>query len=243
MKNILKLLAGIVLLGYLAFAFVRMSGGQNEAACKRVDIEVTDSARATFISESDVRDLLEAKRLYPEGIPMNRINSSEIEKALEGHQFILSAQCYKTADNVVHVKVTQQLPVMRILSNDGGNYFIDECGKRISKGSLPADVVVATGDITPQYAKKYLAEVGRVLQKDDFWNSQIEQLNVRKDGTMEFIPRVGNHVVYLGEPVDVEDKLHRLRVFYKKVLGKVGWNKYSEIDVEFGNQIVCTKKE
>ncbi|MFA6820046.1 MAG: cell division protein FtsQ, partial [Bacteroidaceae bacterium] len=34
-----------------------------------------------------------------------------------------------------------------------------------------------------------------------------------------------------------------LKVFYQKVLCKVGWNKYNRIDVEFGNQIVCTKNE
>ena len=41
----------------------------------------------------------------------------------------------------------------------------------------------------------------------------------------------------------VNSKLDRTLTFYKYGLNKVGWNKYSYIDVEFDNQIVCRKRE
>lgn len=243
MKSVLKFIVGLALLAYLVLAVTKFRKGENTEACSGVDIEVTDSSKAAFISANEVRVLLERKHLYPEGIPMNRISSTEIEKALKAHQFILDAQCYKTADNVVHVKVSQRLPVMRIMSCNGSNFFIDGKGMRMSKVHYPADVVIATGAITPTYAHRYLAPIGKYLQNNDFWNSQIEQLNVLADGSVEMVPRVGNHIVYLGAPVKVDSKLNRLKVFYQKVLCKVGWNKYNRIDVEFGNQIVCTKNE
>lgn len=243
MKSSLKLIVGLALLAYLVFAVTKFRKGENVEACKNVDIEVTDSSKAAFISANEVRTLLERTHLYPEGIPMNKINSTEIEKTLKVHQFILDAECYKTADNVVHIKVSQRLPVMRIISCNGSNFFIDGKGMKMSKIHYPADVVVATGAITPTYAHRYLAPIGKYLQGNDFWNSQIEQLNVLADGTVEMVPRVGNHIVYLGAPTKVESKLNRLKMFYQKVLCKVGWNKYNRIDVEFGNQIVCTKKE
>ena len=55
-------------------------------------------------------------------------------------------------------------------------------------------------------------------------------------------PRVGDHIVYLGKLDQFEDKLDRLKVFYKKALNEVGWNKYSRISLEFNNQIICTKR-
>lgn len=243
MKSLLKLFIGIALLAYIILAVTKFSKGDNTEACKHVNIEVTDSAQAVFISGNEVKRLLEKKHLYPEGIPMNKIQLAEMEKVLESHQFILDAQCYKTANNAVYVKVSQRLPVMRIISTDGSNYFIDSQGKRIQCSKFPADVIVATGFITPRFAKKYLAAIGRHLQADAFWNSQIEQLHVLSNGAVELIPRVGNHIIHLGPPVKVEQKLERLRLFYSKVLNKVGWNKYNRIDMEFSNQIVCTKKE
>ena len=44
---------------------------------------------------------------------------------------------------------------------------------------------------------------------------------------------------------DVEDfinrKMDRLEKFYKYGLSQAGWNKYSYINIEFDNQIICTK--
>ena len=56
------------------------------------------------------------------------------------------------------------------------------------------------------------------------------------------VPRVGKHIVYLGQPQNVKNKLERLRKFYRHGLNKVGWNKYSRINVEYGNQIICKRK-
>ena len=67
------------------------------------------------------------------------------------------------------------------------------------------------------------------------------QLNVLSDGSVEMVPRVGNHVIYLGKPVNLSQKLDRLEKFYRYGLSKAGWNKYSYINLEFDNQIICKK--
>ena len=48
---------------------------------------------------------------------------------------------------------------------------------------------------------------------------------------------------HLGKLDNFENKLARLKEFYKKGLNQVGWNKYSRINLEFSNQIICTKRE
>ena len=58
---------------------------------------------------------------------------------------------------------------------------------------------------------------------------------------MELIPRVGDHIIVIGTLTDYSDKLARLKLFYEKVLNQVGWNKYRKINIEFSNQIICTK--
>ena len=40
----------------------------------------------------------------------------------------------------------------------------------------------------------------------------------------------------------VEKKLARIEKFYRYGLSQAGWNKYSYINVEFDNQIICKKK-
>ena len=41
----------------------------------------------------------------------------------------------------------------------------------------------------------------------------------------------------------VNNKLSRLEKFYRYGLSQAGWNKYSYIDIEFDNQIVCKRRD
>ena len=87
-----------------------------------------------------------------------------------------------------------------------------------------------------------LTKVGNVLLADKFWQDQIVQVNVLSNGTLEMVPRVGDHILFLGAPVNVDKKLERLRKFYLYGLNEAGWNKYSYSSVEFDNQIICKRK-
>jgi cell division protein FtsQ len=102
---------------------------------------------------------------------------------------------------------------------------------------------VATGHISKKYAQKSLTRIGNFLIHNPLWRSQIEQVNVLTDGSMEVIPRVGDHIVYLGQPVGLDKKFTRLEKFYRYGLSKAGWNKYSYINLEFDNQIICKKTQ
>ncbi|MDO5446276.1 MAG: hypothetical protein Q4F34_00670 [Prevotellaceae bacterium] len=85
--------------------------------------------------------------------------------------------------------------------------------------------------------------MGYTLIKDNFWKDEIEQINVLQTGAVELVPRTGSHIIYLGDPVSIDKKMERLYKFYKYGLNKIGWNKYSYINIEFSNQIICTKKK
>ena len=102
---------------------------------------------------------------------------------------------------------------------------------------------MATGPISRAYAKRVLTRIGNTIASDKFWQSQVVQLNVLADGSIEMVPRVGDNIVYLGRPVGVQRKLDRLRKFYKYGLSRVGWDRYSYISLEFDNQIICKKRQ
>ena len=84
--------------------------------------------------------------------------------------------------------------------------------------------------------------MANLIIRDKFWKNQIVQLNILNDGSVEIVPRVGNHIAYLGQPVGISKKLDRLRKFYRYGLSQAGWNKYSRISVEFDNQIICKRR-
>lgn len=83
---------------------------------------------------------------------------------------------------------------------------------------------------------------GKFVQDDEFWSNQIQQIYVADNGEVELVPRVGEHTVLLGAPTRVEEKLARLKEFYTEGLNKVGWNKYSALNLKYDNQVICKKK-
>ena len=143
---------------------------------------------------------------------------------------------YVTVDN-------QRIPVLRVMSANGENYYLDNKGTVMPPSAkCVAHLAVATGKIDKNFAKNKLYPFGMYLQNDPFWNAQIEQIHVLSGKTVELVPRVGDHLIYLGRIDGYERKLKRVKVFYQKALNQVGWNKYSRISVEFDNQVICTRR-
>ena len=171
-------------------------------------------------------------------------SESWMEEALAHHPLIDGVECYKTPGGRVCVEVSQRLPILRVMSDNGDNYYLDDKGSIMPPGAkCVAHLPVVTGYVEKSFAMRDLYKFGVFLQQNEFWDAQIEQIHVLPDKNIELVPRVGDHLVYLGRLDNFEQKLKRLKVFYEKGLNQVGWNKYSRINVEFSNQIICTKRD
>lgn len=242
-KWIIRIL-DLLLLVYLGFAVSSFNNPDDHASvCTKVNIEIADDSTDGFLSPKEIKNILEQKKLYPLNNPMRYVDTRRIETELKSSSFVKDVQCYKTQDGHVCIRLTQLLPIVRIQSIKGDDYYVDDNGRIMRNDKYAADLIVATGHITKEYAQKKLAPIVRYINHSELWNSQVEQLYVLPDGTIEMIPRVGDHVVYLGEPEHIQEKLERLDLFYQNVLNKVGWNKYRYINLEFDNQIICKKKQ
>jgi cell division protein FtsQ len=81
------------------------------------------------------------------------------------------------------------------------------------------------------------------LEKNEFWNAQIVQINIREDSKVELVPRVGDAIILLGSFERYEAKLKKLEKLYTKGFNVVGWNKYKVINLEYKDQVVCSRSE
>lgn len=241
-KRILLTILLLIISAYLVVAITAFNRKPADAQCLGVELIISDSLHADFITISEVKSMLKQQQLTPDGELLSSISTDSLEQVLGKHPLIDQVECYKTPSGNICIEVAQRIPIMRIMSNNGENYYLDNKGMLMpSNTKCNAYLPVATGNINKSFATKELHNFALFLQQDRFWNSQIEQIHVLNNQTVELVPRVGSHTIYLGKLTQVENKLERVKQFYKKALNQVGWNKYSRINVEFGNQIVCTK--
>ena len=210
--------------------------------CSEVKIDIQEGVVKGFLNPDEIKAQLQHAHLYPLGDPMEQVNSRKIEEKLLQNPFVESVQCYKTQSGRVHITLAQRLPVIRVKADNGDDYYVDTYGNIMPNTQYVSNLVIATGQISRPYAQKVLSRVGNFLIRNKLWFCQAEQINVLDDGTIEMIPRVGEHIVYLGQPTGLGRKFSRLEKFYKYGLPKAGWNKYSYISVEFDNQIICKKR-
>ncbi|MBR3454543.1 MAG: cell division protein FtsQ [Bacteroidaceae bacterium] len=245
LKKIFFILLFFAVLGYVIYAMTNMSSYDPEEKCTDVVLVVEDNPNAGFIDKKGVEALLKEKNLFPMGEKMVDIDTRTIEQTVGQNPFIENVECYKTPDCKLCLHVVQRTPVMFIMPDNAESYFVDAKGSIIPGVSYPVNMPVATGNISKEYAAKQLAEFACYLRDNSFWNKQVEQVNVIVDRNnkrvVEIVPRVGNHIVYMGSIKDYQKKLKRLRTFYEKAMKEVGWNKYKRINLEFDNQIICTK--
>lgn len=243
-KRILLCIVMLLIIAYLTIATTVFSEKPANRVCHKMEFAIKDTSNSRLITKDEIDELLKQKGIYPVGKKMEDIESKTIEKILCAHPLIGNAECYKTAGDIVCIEINQRIPVLRIMSNNGDNYYIDAKGRIIPPGAnCLVHLAIATGDVKKSFAMKELSQFGSFLQNDPFWRSQIEQINVLQNNEIELVPRVGDHIVFLGKLDHFEAKLGKLKQFYEKALNQVGWNKYARISMEFGNQIICTKKE
>lgn len=235
----LLLLAGIII--YLVFAFTNFTRHGDQTICRNVSFTIADSSHAGFITRDEADRLLHESGLYPIGKKMEQVDIAAIEKALKKNAFIDSVSCYKSPNGAVNILIEQRLPLMRVIANNGEQYYIDSKGNQMNPQGYVADLIVATGDITRSFARKQLVQIGRFLQEDAFWNNQIEQINVLPNKHLQLVPRVGCHIIDFGTTDSISSKFRNLYAFYEKVLPQVGWNKYKNVSVEHISQIICKK--
>ena len=242
-KKILVVTFNVIIGIYLLLAVTAFNRpAEKDVVCDGVKVTIEKGMIEGVLTAADVTRMLNEGRVNPIGKSMADVNLRTMEELLERQELIENAECYKAQNGLVNIRVTERVPVVRVLAANGDDYYVDKDGRTLQNTGYVCNLMVATGYISRPFASNVLAPLGRIIMADDFWRNQIEQINVLPDNTVEMVPRVGEHIIYLGQPVGVVKKLERLRKFYQYGLSQAGWNKYSRISVEYSNQIVCKKK-
>ncbi|MDR2495887.1 MAG: cell division protein FtsQ/DivIB [Tannerellaceae bacterium] len=242
MPRIIAVIASLCLLAYIVIATVFLKKAEREETCLEMQTVIRSRNDKPLISEADIVASLKKADLYPVGKSLSLVNTDRIELEVMRIGLLSDVEAYKTPANIVKLSVTEKVPILRVMTS-GSDYYVDRDG-----GMMPANpkyatyVPLAAGYVEKSLATSDLYEFALYLQEHDFWNNQIEQIYIRPDGEVELVPRAGNHRIILGRFERFEEKLNHLKLFYEQAIPKMGWEKYSNINLKYKNQIVCTKK-
>lgn len=240
--------AGTALIVFLIAAMRK----RDDKVCKGVDIEIMDVKNNLFADKNDIGGML--RHIMPEikGKPLREFNLREMEKTLEGNIWVKDAELFFDNNETLRVKVWEREPMARIFTTGGKSYYIDKEFVRLALSTkFSARVPVFTGcpldktkwnDADSVFLRQ-VKTISEFVTANEFWMAQVAQVNYNDKKQFEVVPTIGNHLVVLGEGNNLEAKFKKLRLFYKEVLAKAGWNLYTAIDIQYKGQIVATRKD
>jgi cell division protein FtsQ len=259
MRKVLQILLLIPVLYLIILPFF-LSASASTRPCSRISINIVDSSDYHFVTKRQLLNLVYGNGGNIIGKPVKEIKVPDIESRINTLRELKEAEVYTSIDGTLHVFIDQRNPVMRVMPDEGGDFFVDEDGFLFRRRNLYTPrlhIVEGNINITPAMLDsvsildtmikntilKDVYQFVNYIDNSSFWSAQIDQIYVNNKDEIDLIPRVGNHTIHLGTFENYRDKLKNLGAFYDKVMPEVGWNKYSVINLEFGDQIVCKRRQ
>ena len=245
-REITIITAVVVLFGLIAFT-ERM---KDEVTVSAVQISLENLYDNHYLDEKDIMKLM---RLNPEnlkGASLSKLNFSEIEQRIRKSPYVRNAELFSDLKGNLMVNVSLRRPIARIVQSNGPDGYIGEDGTIIPVSEkFSSRVILVSGDFVPRLLKLdniHELEEGRqlmrmldLIREDPFWKAQIAQIDLDGKAKAVMFPQVGDETIEFGKPDDLETKFRKLKVFYKEIFPRVGWNKYDRINVEYEGQVVA----
>jgi cell division protein FtsQ len=236
----------LVLFGLIAFT-ERMKG---EVTVSNIQISISNVHENHYLEEKDVIKLMRLNMENLKGADVSQLNFSEIEQRIRQSPYVKDAELYSDLKGNLMVNVSLRRPVARIIQNYGPNGYIAADGTIMPVSEkFSSRVVLISGDFVPQLLKQdniHDLEEGRQLmlllntiREDAFWCAQIAQIDINNKARATLYTQVGDETIEFGKAENIEAKFRKLKIFYKEVLPRVGWNKYDRINVEYEGQVVA----
>ncbi len=226
---------------------------KDEKNCAGVEVDISGVNNNFFIDESDVLSII---RNYVGGKPVGRsltsFNLRDIEQHLEHDVWIRNAELFFDNNEVLRVNVDEREPVARIFAADGKTFYIDSSLKILPLSEkFSARLPVFTGffhrtgrlSAADSSLLSEIMNISLLMQKDSFLMAMVEQVDITAQRSFEMVPKIGNQLIIFGDATDAEEKFKKLKLFYKEVITKAGWGRYSVINLQYKNQVVAKIKD
>ena len=237
-KTIIASVSAVVIVTALFTVAVWASHQPTQEVCSGLKVEITDSLNRRFVEIGELRQLLYREGLLPDGKQMADVSCQAIEDCLLSHEMIRTAECYKTTRGVVRVKITQRVPAMYVVSNEG-SYYVDIDRKIMPvRKAIDVDVPVFKGVVGKRAATEEYYDFARWLSENKYWNSRIQCVQVYNPKHLVLAQKDNSSKIILGDLCEYVEKMGKLQKLYTKGFDQIGYKNYREYDLRYSGQVI-----
>ena len=230
-------IVGMVLLwvfvvGFAVFYSSRSRQLRATTQLQGVSVDIIDSLPdESLMSRKLVEQWVASSGIPTIGTPVAQVDLAGIEKAIRSNGFVDRASAYVTHDGVLHIKVSQRKPVLRLITDGYDSYVTEEGFVFTSPGRASVYVPVVSGSYAPPVDKKFVGNVKEhILSQIELSNARIVELQLEKKP-------------FFDREKEIKDSIRearRLKVVKRGIIRYQGWG---ESDEEFKKRVIAKRLE
>lgn len=230
-------IVGMTLLWVLVVGFIFLYNSRSRqhramTQVQSVSVDIIDSLPdESLMSRRLVEQWIKQSGIETVGSPIDKVDLVGIEKAIRSNGFVDRASAHVTYDGVLHIRVSQRKPIMRLVCGSYDCYVTQDGFVFPSPGRAAVYVPVVSGSYAPPMPKDYVGRVAdHILAQVEASNERILELQHEKKP-------------FFDRDKEIDDSVRavrRMKVVKRGIIRYQGWG---ESDVDFNKRVVAKRLE
>jgi cell division protein FtsQ len=151
---------------------------------------------------------------------------------------IENSEVYISINGILKIDIKQRNPYARVISDPP--FYIDNNGTKMPLSDNYSARVLLVHGLNDESKIDYVFKLIKTIRDDEFLNLNVTDILINKS---DISLRVRNcdFEVLVGDLNNLETKIKNFKAFYQKAYRDKILNNYKKVNLQFNNQIVCTK--
>ncbi|WPY99200.1 cell division protein FtsQ/DivIB [Christiangramia sp. OXR-203] len=238
MKRSLKFIQPLILILLIGGLYGFAEHRHKNRKLTNIKVSFTETENL-YVTEEVVNKLLIQSNDSVSSIDKETLDLNRVEAMLNDHDMIENAEVFLTLDGKLKATVSQRKPIGRVAGNS--SFYLDRNGEIMPLSEYySARVPLMFGFDGSTVAEVY--GIVSYIQNDDFLRKHITGITRLNAEAYALELREDDFQIYFGDTTEIDLKFNNFKAFYKKATKEKKLNTYKKVNLQFGDQVVCTKK-
>jgi cell division protein FtsQ len=230
----IKLFFLLVLISGLFYSTISVN---NLRDISKTDIYIHDSSNL-FITKDSIKSAV-IEIITTKNIHKSSVHLKALEFELNKIELVKKSDVFIDVNGTMVIDIEQRKPIARFIDN---KFYLDEDGFVMPKSKYySARVPVIKGYAKTQDQLDLIYKLSNYIRDDKFLSQSATEILIDSNSNFSIKLRDYRFKILIGQLNNLDLKIKNFKAFYINASANQILNKYSVINLQFDNQVVCVK--
>jgi cell division protein FtsQ len=230
----IKLIFLLILISGLFYSTISVN---NLRDISKTDIYI-DNSNNLFITKDSIKSAV-IEIITTKNIRKSSVHPKALEFELNKIKLVRKSDVFVDVNGTMVINIEQRKPIARFIDNKS---YLDEDGLVMPKSKYySARVPVIKGYANTQDQLDLIYKLSNYIKDDKFLSQSATEILIDSNSNFSIKLRDYSFKILIGQLNNLDLKIKNFKAFYINASANQILNKYSVINLQFDNQVVCVK--